>query len=180
MPSILDILCGVFWAAAYALIIKRGFQDKACGMPVLVLCVNFGWELLSLTFRRLPETTPAAYMCVPLDAVIFVQCLMYGKADFENAFVKKYFHAIVVGTFVYVTAFVYLFETRLHDEYRYYSAFCDNLVMSALFIAMLLRRGSSRGQSMYIAVFKLLGTLVVSIEALRLHRDPEPAFLILL
>ena len=30
---------------------------------------------------------------------------------------------------------------------------------------------------MYIAVCKLLGTLIVSVECLRHHRDPEPAFL---
>jgi hypothetical protein len=177
VPTTIDILAGVLWMAAYLLIIKRGYQDKACGMPVFVLCVNFGWELLAVTFRRVPEITPAAYMCTPLDAIIFTQCLMYGKRDFENPVVKKYFRPIVLATFGYMTAFVYLFETRLHDDYRYYSGYIDNLAMSALFIAMLLRRGSSRGQSMYIALSKLFGTAIISVECLRRHRDPEPAFI---
>jgi hypothetical protein len=149
-------------------------------MPVLALCSNFGWELLALTFRQRPELMSAAYMWVPPDAIIFVQCLMYGRDDFTSPFVKKYFRPIVVVTFAYLTAVTYLFEARLHDERRYYSAYLGNLAMSALFVAMLLRRGSSRGQSMYIAVLKLLGTLVVTVECLRLHRDPEPALLALL
>jgi hypothetical protein len=180
MPTTIDLVAGVFWTATYLLIVKRAYQDKAPGMPALALCSNFAWEILALTLRPVPEITPGAVMWVPPDAVMFCQCLLYGKSDFQDPFVKKYFRPIFVTTFVYALAFTYFFEVRLHDDTRYYSAYIGNLVMSALFIAMLLRRGSSRGQSMYIAVCKLLGTFIVSVEALRLHRDPQPALLVLL
>ena len=180
MATVIDIVGGTMWAVVYALLIKRGFQDKACGMPVLVLCINFGWELLALTLRPVPEITPTAYLCVPLDAVIFVQCMMYGPDDFEAPVIRRFFRPIVLSTLVYMTAVVFLFETRFHDEFRYASAYLDNLTMSALFIAMLLRRGNVRGQSMYIALCKLVGTALISVELLRTHRDPEPAFLALL
>jgi hypothetical protein len=175
-----DLVAGAFWSLSYLLIIKRGFQDKACGMPVLALCSNFGWELLALTFRVRPEILPGAYMWVPPDAIMFVQCLLYGPRDFAQPFIARYFRPIVVATFAYGFALTYFFEVRLGDDHRYYSAYLGNLAMSALFIAMLLRRGSSRGQSMYIAITKLLGTAIVSVECLRLHRDPEPALLGLL
>ena len=180
MPTTVDLIAGALWSFAYLLIIKRGYEDKSCGMPVLALCGNFAWELLALTLRVKPEITPGAYMWVPPDAVIFVQCLMYGRDDFANPFIKKHFRPIVLLTFAYAFVFLFLFETRLHDDHRYYSGYCDNLVMSALFIAMLLRRGSSRGQSMYIALSKLLGTVVISVECLRLAPRPEPAFMALL
>ncbi len=36
-------------------------------------------------------------------------------------------------------------------------------MMSVLFVSMLIRRNSVSGQSMYIAIFKMLGTLLASI-----------------
>jgi hypothetical protein len=44
-----------------------------------------------------------------------------------------------------------------------YAAFLQNLLMSILFIGMLVRRGSTEGQSMTIAVSKWLGTLAPAI-----------------
>jgi hypothetical protein len=180
VPSTVDLIAGVLWSLAYVLIIKRGFQDKACGMPVLALCSNFGWELLALTLRRRPELMSAAYMWVPPDAIIFAQCLMYGRDEVSAPVLKKYFRPIVLATLAYGFALTFLFEVRLDDERRYYSAYLGNLAMSALFVAMLLRRASSRGQSMYIATFKLLGTAIVTVECLRRHRDPAPGLMMLL
>jgi hypothetical protein len=180
VASPVDLFAGALWSLAYLLIIKRGFQDKACGMPVLALCSNVAWELLALTLRRRPELMPAAYMWVPPDAIIFVQCMMYGRAEVADEFLKKYFHPIVLVTLAYAFALTFLFETRLADDRRYYSAYLGNLAMSGLFVAMLIRRASARGQSMYIAMCKLLGTAIVTIECLRLHRDPSPGLMMLL
>jgi hypothetical protein len=44
-----------------------------------------------------------------------------------------------------------------------YSAFLQNLLMSVMFIDMFVRRGSSEGQSLYIAVNKWVGTLAPTI-----------------
>ena len=66
-----------------------------------------------------------------------------------------------------------------------YTAFIDNLIMSALFLSMLLRRGDRRGQSMWIAWGKLLGTVTAAGLAVPLRpgkrplagdlrRDPDP------
>ena len=43
------------------------------------------------------------------------------------------------------------------------AAFGQNLMMSVLFIAMLLKRKNLSGQSIYIALFKMLGTVLPSI-----------------
>jgi len=45
-----------------------------------------------------------------------------------------------------------------------YTAFAQNLMMSVLFISMLVRRDNVDGQSMYIAIFKMLGTLAPTIQ----------------
>ena len=57
----------------------------------------------------------------------------------------------------------YLIAIEFHSLDGGYSAYGLNFMMSVLFIGMLLRRNDLRGQSMYTAVFKLLGTLAASI-----------------
>ena len=44
-----------------------------------------------------------------------------------------------------------------------YSAFLQNLLMSVLFIAMLIKRGNTEGQSVNIAVNKWVGTLAPTV-----------------
>jgi hypothetical protein len=51
---------------------------------------------------------------------------------------------------------------QLSDWGGQYSSFIDNLIMSVLFINLLYNRGV-RGQSIYIAISKMLGTLAISI-----------------
>jgi hypothetical protein len=54
-----------------------------------------------------------------------------------------------------------LITNEFHDLGTY-AAFGQNLMMSVLFIVMLYRRRSLRGQSMSIALCKLLGTALAS------------------
>jgi hypothetical protein len=44
-----------------------------------------------------------------------------------------------------------------------YAAFGQNFMMSVLFVGMLLRRNNVLGQSVYIALFKMVGTIIPSI-----------------
>ena len=44
--TVLTIVSGIFWTIAYINIIYRGFKDKACGMPLMVLGLNWSWEFI--------------------------------------------------------------------------------------------------------------------------------------
>jgi len=46
-----------------------------------------------------------------------------------------------------------------------FTAFVQNLIMSVLFLTMLFSRKNAEGQSMYIAIFKLLGTFLAALAA---------------
>jgi hypothetical protein len=62
-----------------------------------------------------------------------------------------------------------LFVTREFKDWNgKYAAFGQNLMMSALFVTMLIKRNSVAGQSLYIALFKMTGTLFASILFFRL------------
>ncbi|WP_018249578.1 transmembrane-type terpene cyclase [Orenia marismortui] len=161
---ILEIGTGLFWSLTYILIIFKGFQDKTYGMPMLALCANLSWEFI-FSFIW-PLELPRLYITIiwfSLDLIILLQFLLFGQADFRNKFYRKLFYPIFF-LLLLIIFFTILFISYEFDDYiGKYAAFGQNLLMSILFITMLIRRNSTSGQSIYIAIFKLIGTLFASI-----------------
>jgi len=60
-------------------------------------------------------------------------------------------------------AIQYSFSIEFGNLGPWYSAFIQNLIMSILFINILVSRGSTKGQSLTIAVSKWIGTLAPTI-----------------
>ncbi len=154
---------GLFWSLAYILIIIRGFKDKTYGIPLFVLCVNISWEFI-FSFI-LPSTKPQIYInyaWLALDVFIMIQFLKFGMLEFPSLSNKQFYS-------VFLLALATGFGLTLSITYEFndlegvYAAFGDNLLMSILFIVMLFRRGNLRGQSIYIALFKMLGTASTSV-----------------
>lgn len=164
----LSIASGVFWSITYLLIIKRGFQDKACGMPLAALCLNISWEFL-FSFVFIPDPVQRAIDVAwfILDLVIVAEFLVYElrrrPAEISAAFFYASFVCILATAFLTV-----LFVTREFDNWGgYYTAFGQNLLMSILFIRMLLDRKDLAGQSFYIGAAKLIGTFCASLVVFR-------------
>jgi len=95
------------------------------------------------------------------DAVILVQILRYGPREFADL-PKRVFYSLFGLTLASSFFVVLLMTTEFHDKGTY-AAFGSNLMMSVLFIMMLYRRRSLRGQSMSIAICKLAGTALASL-----------------
>jgi hypothetical protein len=156
------IIGGIFWSITYILIIRQGHKDKTYSMPLAALCANISWEAI-FSFIH-PSSHPQLYINYVwfiLDALIVLQFLKFGKLEFPNFSIKQF-----IASFVF--ALVLAFCTVLFISYEFndwkgaYAAFGQNLMMSILFISMLLNRNSLRGQSIYIAIFKMLGTGISS------------------
>ncbi len=160
----LGITSGVFWLITYLLLIKRGWQDKACGMPMAALALNISWEFIfSFVHPHSGVQLIINIAWFALDSIIVFQYLRYESArrpaDMSAAFFFGAFLSILVTAFLTV-----LLVTREFDNYAgYYTAFGQNLLMSILFIRMLLDRKDLAGQSLYIGLAKMLGTLCPSI-----------------
>ncbi|HWO43305.1 MAG TPA: hypothetical protein VNO43_16005 [Candidatus Eisenbacteria bacterium] len=169
----LQIGSGVLWTAVYILIIRLGFRENTYGMPVPALCANVSWEFIfSLLY---PHSAPQNYINITwllFDLVIVGQTLHYGKRAFEPRWL--FYPAFALGlvtSFAAIVAITYEFN----DWDGKYSAFGQNLMMSILFVAMLLKRRDITGQSIYIALGKMFGTLLPSI--LFFLRFPESPLL---
>ena len=165
-------VCALAWVAAYLLIIKRGFQDKSCGMPMIALCFNFSWELIFGYIE--PDAPPqdlVNQVWLLVDAVIVYQYLRYGRRRFPaNApswlFAPSFFVSLLLAFGMVMT-----FTIQFDDFGGPWSGWTMNFAMSGLFIWWVLVRDDVDGQSIYIALFKLVGTLGIDLAQHQLTPD---------
>ncbi len=165
MQSIILLAGGIFWILAYLFIISKGFKDRSYCMPLIALCVNISWEFIfSFGFPSSPPQLFINYLWFGLDAIIVFQFFKYHKNEFPGLSSRKIYTAFGLLT---ITAFSAILSGAvfLGDLKGVYTAFGQNLLMSVLFIAMFFKRGNTlRGQSIFIAAFKMLGTGLTSIH----------------
>lgn len=157
------IVGGIFWSLAYLLIIRQGFKDRTYGMPLAALCANFSWEAIFAFLH--PHSPPQLYINYAwfgLDAVIVFQFLRYGKKEFPSLS-QGQFYLIFVFALVMSFCSIIFVTYEFQDWKGAYAAFGQNLMMSILFLWMFFSRNDLRGQSIYIAILKMLGTGVSSI-----------------
>ncbi|PRX17798.1 hypothetical protein BX659_1481 [Orenia metallireducens] len=174
---LLQLGCGLFWSLTYILIIVKGFQDRTYGMPMLAICANISWEFI-FSFI-MPHPSPQIYINIIwflLDLIILFQFLYFGRETFKEIFYQSFFYYIFLITLIISFLTILLISYEFNDNLGKYAAFGQNLIMSILFITMLVRRGNIAGQSIFIALFKLFGTLFVSIAAYIIEYSPLITF----
>ena len=167
-PLFLVLFSGFCWTVVYIESIRVGFRDATYAMPFWALALNIAWELLQavLEYQQAGMVLQVGITSLwfLLDCVILYTYFRFGKKYFPDNLPTHWF--ALWSMLVLVTAFLleYLFivEFGLYVG-RAYAAFLQNLLMSVLFIDMLVRRKSSEGQSMTIAISKWLGTLAPTI-----------------
>lgn len=154
---------GVGWMIAYVLIIRHGFRDRTYGMPIAALCANLSWEaIFSFIYPPFPMQRAVNILWLSLDFVIVYQALRFGPRELPNLSSRGFY---TLFGLTLATAFCgELFITREFQDWSgAYAAFGVNLLMSVLFVSMLYRRQSLRGQSLGIAIAKLCGTTFISL-----------------
>jgi len=160
----LQIGSGVLWTLVYILIIRLGFRERTYGMPIAALAANVSWEFIfSFIYHHEPPQNYVNVVWFGFDLVIVYQALRFGKAAASKVLPAGYFYPAFGLALIVSFIGVLAVTIELEDWDGKYAAFGQNLMMSVLFIAMLLRRGDVSGQSIYIALFKMLGTLLPSI-----------------
>jgi hypothetical protein len=171
-----QIASGICWTLTYILIIRRGFLDKTYGMPLAALCANVSWEFIFAFLILVPA--PQNYVNVVwfgFDAVIVFQFLRYGRSGFKGTLADRYFYPLFVLSLAVAFGGVLTVSYEFHDLIGKYAAFSQNLMMSILFVVMLVRRNNVSGQSLYIALLKMIGTLFPSVLFFMI--DPSAPFM---
>ena len=163
MILFLTLLSGVAWTVVYADAIRVGFRDRSYAIPVAALALNIAWE--SIYAVRSLRDGPDVQGVVNLiwfvaDVIIVWTFLRYGRAELPAWITRKLFAgwALLMLIMGFTVQLLFVGEFGWSDAPAY-AAFLQNLLMSVLFIAMLVARGGTRGQTLTIAVAKWVGTL---------------------
>lgn len=158
----------VFWIIAYVFAIRQGFKDRAYGLPLIAICLNFAWEFLASWVIPNPVPLWHAFdrIWFFVDVVIVYQLLRYGASLQRIPEVRSYFYPLVVVTTVLGGIGLYTFYLQYRDILALVGAFMINLIMSVAFVFFFFERRhqGGRGLSVPAAWCKLLGTLGTSIE----------------
>ena len=170
LGTILVAISGITWTIVYLELIRKGYKEKACGMPLFALTLNFAWETIygidglffSKSFIVVQSIANVAWAIC--DIFVLSTWFKFGKQYMtENS--KKYFIpftilAILTG---FAIQFAFFFGCENPEKASIYSAFAQNIAMSILFLYMLFQREDTKAESMSIAVCKCLGTLTPTI-----------------
>jgi hypothetical protein len=167
MHITLILASGIAWTIVYIEAIRVGLRERTYAMPAVALGLNFAWEwtyaVHNLAFD--PSVQGGINLVWGIaDAVIVYTFFRYGRAEFPSFVTPRMFTGLSVLLFGMSFAVQWQFLAKFGaEDGAGYSAFLQNLLMSALFIAMFVARRGLRGQSVTIAVAKWLGTLAPTI-----------------
>ncbi|WP_062214511.1 hypothetical protein [Streptomyces sp. NBRC 109706] len=170
--QLLVLTGGIPWMLTYFWIIRRGFKDRYLAMPLVPLFFNFGWEF-TYSFVYVPPFTGQHYVNIAwffLDILIIWQGIKFGRKDYPHL-TQRQFLWIFAGVLVLAYAIMILMNRDLGDDIGGYTAFTLNAFISYCFILMLTKRKSTVGQTMYIGLGKLFGTLSSSILYILFYPD---------
>lgn len=164
---------GLFWIITYILVIYKGWQDKKYGMPMAAICANISWEFIFAFIY--PQNDLQRYITLiwlVLDIFILMQFLRYAPSEYRRILTKKILYGSFLVTLLFSMLMIFGIVYEFRDFEGKYTAFFQNLMMSGLFIALLLQRGNLAGQSMGIAVCKMVGTLFAAVGFYLYFRSP--------
>ena len=179
IANLLGVGCFLFVCLTYVLVILRARRDKTYGMPFPAMCINITWEFLYTFVYRPPGRWAdpdvwlhllADFIWFALDIGIVITWLQFESADRLPGLSPRW----RVPALALATGSAMAVIIGMHEQFKAVetqmpgttSCSLRCLVMSTLFIAMVLRRNNTSGQSLPIAISKLLASAMGSIYLL--------------
>ena len=185
---LLTLISGAAWTYVYVTAIRLGSAQRTYAIPYLALCLNLAWEVLygiiglqHATGFSSSLSIQAYIICVwaILDILVLRTFFLYGRSEPPwQGFSWPFFLGIAVFVLIAAASIQLILYTSLGTRTgATYSAFLQNLVMSALFVrlyfvrraqsspefATAYKRAPNRGQSVSLAVAKFIGSLAATL-----------------
>lgn len=154
----------VYWYLTYFLVIRRGFLDKTWGIPIASLTLNLAWDFhgaFIVPSPMLQNLANAGFMACNL--IITYQVFRYWRLNFRKLTAFEFYGLWLLAQGL-ALAIITVGGIEMQDPNLVEIGFLDNFVNSALFIGMFYSREGLRGQSIYIALSKLIGTGAISLS----------------
>ncbi len=165
LGMILVVISGLCWSTVYIDSIRTGFRQKTYCMPIFALGLNIAWEGIYAYYEVLGRGSVSVQGIANsawffLDIVLLYTYFKFSRNDCETEMEKKW--QIPFGILVLLISITiqFLFIYEFGDQQaEIYSAYLQNIAMSAAYLYLLNRRRSSKGQTKTIAMCKWIGTL---------------------
>jgi len=163
-----------FWSITYIACIYLQYRDKTYSIPILCAFMNLSWEMTFswiLPANGLQEYVNIVWFC--LDCIIFTQTIYYGSQLHQNyttqplrLFNRVWWIFVVFCFITFISLWWIIYSLAFYQNIDSgIIAYGMNAIMSIMFCLMFLNRKTLKGQSLWIAICKFLGTLFVSIDA---------------
>lgn len=152
----------VLWTLAYALIIRRSHLDRTWGVPLPALCLNLSYELV-FGFVH-PLATPANYVNAIwflVDVLILAQFLRHGRAAFPAPLARLFVPATLACVAIAVAVSLGVTSDLGLARGNSYLGWGAELLLCACFVGLIHRREGIGGQSLWIAVARMLGSWAI-------------------
>lgn len=99
--NLLVAVSGIAWTIVYLELIRTGFKEKACGMPLFALTLNLAWEVIyavdglfvSKSFILVQSIANVVWACC--NIFILVTWFKYGKQYLPDKAKKNILYRIV-------------------------------------------------------------------------------------
>jgi hypothetical protein len=161
--------CAISWLITYVLIIARTILDKTSAIPLLAVVANIVWEFI-YGFILEPGSDYMHLLSILwflVDLVIMFLVVKYSR-DTILTYLDKEISYLWFVFFLVISSFglIYFSFINLSDPAGEYTGFGVNLLMTYLFIDKYFRQKTLGGQSLYVAIFKFLGTLLAFVATL--------------
>lgn len=159
------------WVIAYYFILKQIRQYKFVEMPLLIGPANYAWEFVWSFLYKGDLGEPFQWGCRAwffMDTFINFYIIKYGKSQIETAVAKRNFYLLYAFSLISWFFIVWTMgETGDDNQLGVVSALLINVAMSILYIMQLVAHPDRRGKgiSMRVAIFKMIGTGVISVAS---------------
>ena len=156
VPTIAFAVVGICTFAVYVMMLRREIIEKVPAIPVLALCANVSWEITyAFIYPIYPQMRITLYFWIPLNLVILLLAVRYGRRDFPSLSGRAYGWLIAAWS-LFALSFMALATREFDDRLGVYTTVFVVVFMEASFVVMLWHRRSTVGQTMYIAVLKMV------------------------
>lgn len=172
--------CGL-WAVVYILYIRNHRRYGFIEMPVIAAASNFAWEgLWGFRFQTdMGLLLQWGYrLWFILDIYIFAMVLRYGVDQVHLPELKKHYRAWIIGIMLVSGVFYYFFQVEGYDTPTgLTSGLIANVLISALYPFMMLRKKDLVGVSTAVAWLKMAGTGLITLFAFMFFAPGEAWFI---
>ena len=180
IPMSVSALLGAsngLWTMAYIMCLWLGSKERTYCIPASALAANWGCEFAYIFLNGSPAIV--IYCFVPLICVSSLLIYQYFKFASKDIPTPNMPASWIVPSFAIgaLASMGYsVFMTRHFQDAGWHYSYFVNLVDSVMWVHMLLRRNSMSGQSLYIAILRMFGSIGTHIAVYVMSGPNYPIF----